>query len=84
MWLTFQLSFLPLTGSLLVYQTHVIRLGWGLSPGGDFGCCCLRLPTDSPPHTSPFWLRRCRVLHEQPLSPFPTHEMFNPSHLFNL
>ncbi len=29
-----------------------LRLGWGLSPGGGFGCCCLRLTTDSPPHVT--------------------------------
>ena len=26
-----------------------LRLGWRLSPGGGFGCCCLRLPSDSRP-----------------------------------
>ena len=55
-----------------------LRLGWGLSPGGDYGCCCLPLPTDSPPHVA------ILATAYQPLWPLATHEMFNPSHTFNL
>lgn len=33
--------------------------GWGLFPGGDFGCCCHRYPVADRP-TVPFWRRRCR------------------------
>jgi len=55
-----------------------LRLGWGLSPGGDFGCCCLPLSSDSPPHDTVL------VTAYQPLWPLPTDEMFNPSHMFNL
>jgi hypothetical protein len=50
-----------------------LRLGWGLSPGGVFGCCCLWLTQTVRP-TLPFWLRpislfgrfrltRCSTLH---------------------
>jgi hypothetical protein len=50
-----------------------LRLGWGLSPGGDFGCCCPPLSSGSSPHVT-IWLRpislfgrfrltRCSTLH---------------------
>jgi len=55
-----------------------LRLGWGLSPGGDYGCCCLPLSTDSPPHVT------ILVTAYQPLWPLPTDEMYTPSLMFNL
>jgi hypothetical protein len=56
--------------------------GWGLFPGGDVGCCCQRYPLAVRP-TVPFWRRRCRCL-DQPLAPFPTDEVDDPSPIFNL
>jgi len=50
----------PLGGAQRAYPVDccgdALRWGWGLSPGGAFGCCCRSLlPTVRP--TLPFWLR---------------------------
>jgi len=52
-------------------------VGWDSAPGGDFGCCCLRLSSDSLPHIA------ILVTPCHPLWPLPTHGMFIPSHTFN-